>query len=82
MVAHPKTSPPNSTLYEQDYYLWILETVAKIRANNFAGVDWENVVEELESLGRSDKRELQSRLMVVFEHLLRFSGFNNLINMA
>ena len=60
-------------LYEQDFYLWILSTANHIRQGKFDAVDWENVLEELESLGRSDKRELRNRLIVLLEHLLKLA---------
>ncbi|MBW4577578.1 MAG: DUF29 domain-containing protein [Aphanothece sp. CMT-3BRIN-NPC111] len=67
-----KTSVANSgSLYEEDFYLWIQTTANQIRQKNFEKVDWENLLEELESLGRSDKRELENRLTVLLEHLLK-----------
>lgn len=61
------------SLYEQDYNLWIETMIAQIKEHNFESVDWENVLEELESLGKSDKRELRNRLTVLIEHLLKLS---------
>lgn len=61
------------TRYEQDYYLWI-ETVAKqLRSKQFDAVDWENLIEEIESIGRSEKRALASLLIKLFEHLLKLN---------
>ena len=56
-------SPPS--IYSQDFNLWIQQTTSQIRSGNFDLVDWENVLEELESLGKSDQRELKSRLSVL-----------------
>lgn len=61
-----------SNLYEQDYYLWLETTVNKIRSHNFDSVDWENLLEELESLGRSERNALKSRLAVLLLHLLKY----------
>ncbi|AFZ12966.1 protein of unknown function DUF29 [Crinalium epipsammum PCC 9333] len=59
-------------LYEQDYYLW-LETLAnQIRSGNFDALDWENLLEELENFGRSEKNALKSRLAVLLLHLLKY----------
>ena len=59
-------------LYEQDYSLW-LETLAnQIRSGNVDAIDWENLLEELESLGRSEKNALKSRLTVLLLHLLKY----------
>lgn len=60
-----------ASLYEQDFALWIDETVAKLRTHQFEDIDLENLIEEIESLGRSDKRELRNRLMVLFAHILK-----------
>lgn len=67
------TSKHDFSLYEQDYYKWISTTVEQIRQGDFTNVDWENVLEELEALGKSEKRELKSRLMVLIEHLLKLA---------
>jgi len=59
------------SLYEQDFLLWSEETAAKLRARDFENLDLENLIEEVESLGRSDRKELLNRLVVIFEHLLK-----------
>ena len=58
-------------LYDQDYNLWIETTITQVKERNFDEVDWDNMLEELESLGKSDKRELRNRLTVLIEHLLK-----------
>lgn len=64
-------STTDVSLYEQDFALWIDDTVAKLKAHEFEQIDLENLIEEVESLGRSDKRELESRLDVLLEHILK-----------
>ncbi|AFY35749.1 DUF29 domain-containing protein [Calothrix sp. PCC 7507] len=59
------------TLYEQDFALWIVDTVSKLKAEEFNQVDWDNLIEEIESLGKKDKRELKNRLTTLFEHALK-----------
>lgn len=59
------------SLYEQDFALWIDDTVAKLKARDFEQIDLENLIEEIESLGRSDKRELENRLEVLLAHILK-----------
>ncbi|BAZ80498.1 DUF29 domain-containing protein [Sphaerospermopsis kisseleviana CS-549] len=59
------------SLYEQDYLLWIEDTVNKLRSRDIEGLDFENLIEEIESLGRSDKRELENRLEELLEHILK-----------
>jgi hypothetical protein len=68
MVTQVKTE--NKSLYETDYNLWVLETVKKLESRDFNSVDWENLIEEVLSLSRSDKRKLESLLMRLIEHLL------------
>ncbi|QQE67133.1 hypothetical protein GFS31_38450 [Leptolyngbya sp. BL0902] len=69
----PFTTPTSavSTLYEVDFYEWLQHTVEAIKHRNFDQVDWDNLIEEVESMGRSEKRELKSRLLVILEHLLK-----------
>ncbi|HEY5299477.1 MAG TPA: DUF29 domain-containing protein [Acetobacteraceae bacterium] len=61
--------------YDQDFFLWSRAQADALRVAARSGanlpVDWENVAEEIESLGRSDRRELASRLRVIMEHLLK-----------
>jgi hypothetical protein len=59
------------SLYETDFLLWTEETVAKLKAKDFDHVDLENLIEEIESLGKSDKKEIKSRLTTLIAHLLK-----------
>ena len=59
------------SLYEEDFLLWSEDTAAKLKARDFENIDLENLIEEVESLGRSDRKELVNRLVVIFEHLLK-----------
>ncbi|AFZ58198.1 DUF29 domain-containing protein [Anabaena cylindrica FACHB-243] len=62
----------NANLYDQDFYLWIDTTAKQLKAGKFAEIDLENLIEEIESMGRSEKRELKSRLIVLLMHLLKW----------
>lgn len=62
----------NSAGYEQDFYAWTQEQAKLLRSGKFSEIDVENVAEELESMGRSDKREIESRLEVLLMHLLKW----------
>ncbi len=62
-----------SSLYETDYNQWIQETVQQLQNRNFDTIDWENLIEELESMGKNDKRALISLLTRLLEHLLKLS---------
>lgn len=60
------------TLYDQDYYLWLQTTLHQIRCGQpLVGVDLENLLEELESMGRREKRTVKSLLIRLLEHLLK-----------
>jgi hypothetical protein len=52
----------NKTLYEEDFYLWIRTTINQLQARQFERVDLENLLEELASMGRSEKRTIKSLL--------------------
>ncbi|HBL09971.1 MAG TPA: DUF29 domain-containing protein [Cyanobacteria bacterium UBA11162] len=69
MTSTPKTI---DQLYDTDFVAWTEQTVQLICAGQFEQVDWEAVIEEIESLGRSDRRELKSRLEVLLQHLLKW----------
>jgi hypothetical protein len=60
------------TLYDTDFYVWCNEQARLVRERRFAELDLENVAEELESMGRSDKRQIESRLEVLIAHLLKW----------
>ena len=59
-------------LYEADYLKWIETTVEKLRVRDYSSVDWENLIEEIEAIGRSERRSLESNLIVVLTHLLKW----------
>lgn len=59
-------------LYQNDYYGWLQENVRLIREKKFSELDTENLIEELESMGKSEKRELSSRLTILLMHLLKW----------
>lgn len=58
--------------YEEDFARWSAEQAALLRAGRFDAVDLENVAEEIESLGRSDRREIRNRQEVLLRHLLKW----------
>lgn len=72
---NPQLYQPNLnqlTLYDQDYYLWINKTVEQLSNNQFQEIDLQNLIAELESMGRSEKRSVQSNLTVLLMHLLKY----------
>jgi hypothetical protein len=61
------------TLYDADFAEWADQTAALIRAGRFDEVDSANVAEEIESLGKSERHQLWSRVAQVLEHLLKLN---------
>jgi Domain of unknown function DUF29 len=59
-------------LYEADFFRWTEAMAAALRSGDLSQLDLENLAEEIESLGRSDRRELKSRLVVLLHHLLKW----------
>lgn len=71
MAKVAETSRP-AVGYEIDFNLWGLEQARLLREGRWAELDLENIAEEIESLGRSQKTELRSRLGVLLLHLLKW----------
>lgn len=71
-VQHPQASVPATQLYDRDFYLWLQETAQLLRNGDFDRLDIENLVEEIESMGRSNKHAVESNLEVVLMHLLKY----------
>ncbi|MGZ8218707.1 DUF29 domain-containing protein [Methylomagnum sp.] len=61
-----------STGYEQDFFRWTQEQAGLLRSGLIDRLDIENLIEEIESMGRSEKHELVSRLRVLVMHLLKW----------
>lgn len=59
------------SLYEQDFVLWTEEQSRSIGNRDLEAIDWENIEEELLALGRSERHQLENRLEVLLEHLLK-----------
>jgi len=70
-----EAAPPDSltSLYERDFYGWIERNVRAIREGRVHEVDWANVAEELEDMGKSERRGLRSQLARLMSHLLKWS---------
>jgi hypothetical protein len=64
--------PAAASLYDEDFAVWTAETARLLRAGRFDEVDIEHVAEEIEDMGKRDKRELHSRLTVLILHLLKW----------
>jgi hypothetical protein len=64
--------PTRSALYESDFFAWSREQADLLRAGKLAQADIHHIAEEIESMGRTEKRELVSRLAVLLMHLLKW----------
>jgi hypothetical protein len=58
--------------YESDFYTWTQQQAGLLKSGQFKDIDLDNLIEEIESMGRSEKRELESRLTVLLLHLLKW----------
>src|SRR3990172_2106222 len=61
-----------NTLYDTDFYQWTFHNAELLRQGKLTEVDVQNIAEELESMGKSEKRELINRLAVLIMHLLKW----------
>jgi len=61
----------SARLYETDFYGWIQNQAGVLRAGSFASLDLDNLIEEIESMGKSHLRALESRIEVLLIHLLK-----------
>ena len=62
----------SNSLYDLDFYAWANQQASLLRAGRLTEADIEHIAEEIESMGRSEKRELVNRLTVLFLHLLKW----------
>ena len=62
----------SNSLYDLDFYAWANEQAALLRSGRLSDADIGHIAEEIESMGKSEKRELVSRLEVLLMHLLKW----------
>jgi hypothetical protein len=74
-MAFSKTSE----LYDDDYYAWVQHQVRVLRERRTEEVDWENVAEEIDDLGKSEKWSIESHLETLIEHLLKLAYTRGII---
>jgi hypothetical protein len=63
----------NLCLYDQDLHLWWVKTADLLKQKRFEELDLENLIEEIESMGKRERRELANRLTTIIEHLLKLT---------
>jgi hypothetical protein len=59
-------------LYDTDFYIWTQEMAQRLRDRDVSALDWENIAEEIESMGKRDYRGLESRMRILLIHLLKW----------
>jgi len=64
--------PRNSVAYDDDFFAWTQEQARLLRDGELAEIDVENLAEEIESMGKSIRRELRNRLALLIMHLLKW----------
>ena len=71
-MSDVRIRPRPGIAYESDLHAWSKDQAARLRDLRPNSLDWENIAEEIETLGRSEKREIESRLCVLLQHLLKW----------
>jgi hypothetical protein len=66
------TKSQASSLYERDFFTWTQEQARLLRERRFDDLDLDNLVDEVESVGSSEKHEIRRRLKVLLTHLLKW----------
>ncbi len=71
-MTTPSPQSPATSLYEQDYYLWLEKMAHLLRTGKLDELDLENLAEEIADMGRSERRTVESNLERVLMHLLKY----------
>jgi Domain of unknown function DUF29. len=69
-------------LYDKDFYLWVMENLELLKNKEFDLVDWENLLEEIEDMGRRHLESVISFMAVILEHLYKWENFRENENMG
>jgi hypothetical protein len=71
---------PDGTLYHDDFHAWALEQADRLRAASqvqapeLDGIDFEHVIEEVEDLGLSERRQVSGNLSVALQHMIKIAA--------
>jgi len=60
---------PATDLYDQDFFQWTIHNAVLLRSGRLSEADLANIAEEIEAIGKNERRELESRLAVILVHL-------------
>jgi len=68
----------DDSLYDSDFYLWTQQAAERLRAGDLSADDVARAAEEIADMGKRDRRELPSRMIVLFMHLMKWAVQPNL----
>jgi DNA-binding transcriptional regulator YdaS (Cro superfamily) len=63
----------SESAYDRDYHAWLTRQATLLAARRFAELDLDNLIDEIQALARSEKREIENRLSVLLVHLLKWA---------
>ncbi len=61
-----------TSLYDRDFSKWLETTANQLRAKDYANLDWANLLDEIETMGKRERRSLKSNLVILLLHLLKW----------
>jgi hypothetical protein len=67
-------------LHDRDFNLWIEEIKLRIQNREFAQMDWDNLLDEIDDMGASQKRALDSYMQRLIEHILKLKYWQSEID--
>jgi DNA-binding transcriptional regulator YdaS (Cro superfamily) len=71
--AAPSEAKDSAADYEHDYHAWLTRQATLLAERRFAELDLDNLIDEIQALARSEKREIENRLNVLLLHLLKWT---------
>jgi hypothetical protein len=72
--ARPKMRAMNKPLYDKDFFAWTQAQADALRRRSANELDWDNLFEEVESMGKQQRRELTRRLAILLGHILKWEN--------
>ena len=72
MTAKISETSLTNNLYEQDYYLWLRNTSNLLQKRKFKELDIVNLIEEIDDMGRRERRSIYGNLKILLMHLLKY----------
>ena len=74
-MAQALISTKSSSLYDRDFLLWIEETIAHLHTGDFKQLDINNLIEEIDSLGKAQKNALKGQIRALIEHIIKHPNY-------